>query len=521
MTDLIAQDCLQHEKAAEFSSALHAATPRPCFHQLFERAADAYSGNAALICGDATLAFGELNARANQFARLLARRGVEHGDIVGVALDRSVDLVAVLLAVMKTGAAYVPIDPSLPVERINQMMEDAAPKLLVAGDTTAPGCFSTWSSVCLMANTMLLSELDSGNLDVPISSQDLAYVMYTSGSTGRPKGVEISHGSVSNLLLSMQQQPGCSERDRLLAITTVSFDMAVLEMYLPLVCGGAVVLAQKHEVKDPSALVGLMKQHKITMMQGTPAMWQMMLASGWRGQPRLEKVLCGGEALSRSLADDLLGCSGVLWNMYGPTEATVYASIWKVSRGEAILIGGPIANGHLYVLDANLSPVATGDPGELYIGGSVVARGYRNNKELSRSSFLRDPFHGGLMYRTGDLARWVDPGKLSVMGRIDQQVKVRGHRIELGDVEAALTTHNDVAAAVVLCREDRLVAYYVTSMGALGDTKSQDARTGTGRVLRKWLTERLPAYMVPAFFVNMEALPVTANGKIDRMALPG
>ncbi|KAK7998467.1 hypothetical protein PG989_006507 [Apiospora arundinis] len=515
MTDLTAQPgCSQHEKTADESSnsaVVDSTMPgSSCFHQLFERTAETYSNKTALICGDATLTFGELNAQSNRFARVLVRRGgVGPGDVVGVALDRSIDLVVVLLAVMKTGAAYVPIDPWLPVERKAQMMEDATPKVLVTDNyhtSAAHGSVSTtWSSnsssVCLTVNAalheMLLSEdLGSGNLDVPTSSHDLAYIMYTSGSTGRPKGVEISHSSVSNLLLSMQQQPGCSDRDRLLAITTVSFDMAVLEMYLPLLCGGTMVLAQKDEIKDPAALVRLMGQHKITMMQGTPAVWQMILTSGWSE------------------------CGDVLWNMYGPTEATVYASIWKVCHGDEILIGEPITNGYLYVLDANLSPVATGDPGELYIGGAGVARGYRHNQELSRSSFLRNPFHRGLMYRTGDFARWVYPGRVAVMGRIDQQVKIRGYRIEIGDVEAALTKHESVAAAVVVCRGDRLVAYYVSSSGTLSGAKGQGAETEMSHMLRRWLTEMLPAYMVPAFFVEMQTLPVTANGKFDRMALP-
>ena len=519
MMDLTAQpgEVQRGVEADEYSLGVDVTAPMPCFHQLFERAAAAYSTNQALICGGAALTYRELNEQANRFARVLMGRGIGRGDMVGVALDRSVDLIAVLLAVMKTGATYVPIDPSLPAERINQMMEDANPKLLVA-DASALGHLSTWSSVCLTVSNalhmMLLSDPGGSNLDVETSSDDLIYVMYTSGSTGRPKGVEISHASVSNLLLSMQQQPGCSERDRLLAITTVSFDMAVLEMCLPLLCGGTVVLAQRHEVKDPSALVKLMRQHEITMMQGTPAIWDMILTSGWQGQPRLTKILCGGEALSRSLADRLLECGDVLWNMYGPTEATVYASIWQVSRSEDILIGGPITNGHLYVLDEHLSPVAAGYPGELYIGGAGVARGYRNNKELSQRTFLQDPFHGGLMYRTGDLARWVQSGELAVMGRIDQQVKVRGHRIELGDVEAALTKHEGITAAVVVCHQDRLVAYYVLSMGTRGE------EAAPSHTLRQWLTELLPAYMVPAFFVEMEALPVTPNGKVDRKALP-
>ncbi|ORY60966.1 uncharacterized protein BCR38DRAFT_349734 [Pseudomassariella vexata] len=504
----------------EFNDTDDSATLRLCLHQLLEHITENYSDKIALTCANTTLTFGELNAFANRFARVLVQQGVTNGNLIGVALDRSVDLVAVLLAVWKTGATYVPIDPALPAERIKQMMDDACPKLLITGGNT-PDAFASWRSVCLSVDELLHtinSDSDSSNLGVLVRSEDLAYVMYTSGSTGRPKGVEVSHGNISNLLLSMQKEPGCNETDRLLAITTVSFDMAVLELFLPLLCGATTVIAQRHEVKDPTALIRLMEHHQITMMQGTPAIWQMLLDSGWRGQPRLMKILCGGEALPRPLADRLLACSDMMWNMYGPTEATVYASIWRVCQGHDVVIGSPITNGRLYVLDENLSPVLLGCPGELYIGGAGVARGYRNNSELSRSRFLDNPFHGGLMYRTGDLARMVAPGKLSVMGRMDGQVKIRGHRIELGDIEAAITELEDISGAVVVCREDRLVAYCVQKARAL--RSRVEVKTALDRVLRPWLAERLPAYMMPAFFVEMEAFPVTINGKIDRKALP-
>ncbi|RYP63027.1 hypothetical protein DL770_009479 [Monosporascus sp. CRB-9-2] len=491
-----------------------------CLHQLLEHVTENHKDKIALICANTTLTFGELNAFANRLARALVQRGIRNGDLIGVALDRSVDLVAVLLAVLKTGAAYVPIDPAFPAERISQMMDDACPKLLITGGNVLE-TFTSWGSVCLSVDEVLHmnnSDSDSSDIGVVVRSDDLAYVMYTSGSTGRPKGVEVSHGNVSNLLLSTQKEPGCSETDRLLALTTISFDMAILELFLPLLCGATTVIAQKDEIKDTAALIKLMMRYEITIMQGTPAIWQMLLDSGWQGQPRLKKILCGGEALPLPLADRLLACGDMLWNMYGPTEATVYASIWRVCQGHDIIIGSPITNGHLYVLDANLSPVPLGCPGELYIGGAGVARGYRNNRELTRSRFLDNPFHDGLLYRTGDLARFLEPGKLSVMGRIDRQVKIRGHRIELGDIEAAITKHESISGAVVVCRDDRLVAYCVQKARALGN--GVEATATLDRVLRPWLAKRLPAYMVPAFFVEMEAFPVTINGKIDRNALP-
>ncbi|CAJ2507021.1 Uu.00g082070.m01.CDS01 [Anthostomella pinea] len=513
---------------SNFNETDDPASLHQCFHKLFEQSAAKHAAKDALCYNDEALTYGELNALANRMARALVERGVRSGDMVGVALDRSVELVTVLIAVMKTGATYVPIDPAFPAERINQMMEDAAPKLLVTGGGGNREAFAAWESVCLgVDETLQMTDPSSSNgseenLDIDIPSDGLAYVMYTSGSTGRPKGVEVSHGSVANLLLSMQREPGCNQNDRLLALTTVSFDMAVLELFLPLLCDATTVLAQSHEIKDPAAIVRLMRRHDVTIMQGTPAIWQMLLDSGWRGEPRLEKIFCGGEALPRPLADRLLACGDVVWNMYGPTEATVYAAIWRVRQGHAILVGGPITNGRLYVLDADLAPVPLGSPGELYIGGAGVARGYRNNAELSSSRFLKNPFHEGLMYRTGDNARLIAPGELSVMGRIDGQVKIRGHRIELGDIEAAITSHDAISGAVVVSRDDRLVAYCVVQEKArpLNNNNIEAKTAPLDRVLRPWLTKRLPGYMVPAFFVSMAAFPVTLNGKTDRNALP-
>lgn len=506
--------------AAEFSDTDDPTTFGACFHVLFEHVVEHCGDKTALKCANTALTFGQLNVLANRYARALVQHGIKHGDIIGVAMDRSANLVAVLLAVMKTGAAYVPVDPALPMERLNQMMDDACPKLLITSGHIMEA-FTSWRSVCLTFDALLRTErsyLGCGNLNVAVQSDDLAYVMYTSGSTGRPKGVEVNHGNVSNLLLSMQKEPGCDETDRLLAITTVSFDMAVLELYLPLLCGATVVIAEGHEVRDTAALIRLMKFHDITIMQATPAMWQMLVDSGWHGQPRLKKILCGGEALPQPLADRLLACGDMMWNMYGPTEATVYASIWRVRRDHDVIIGNPITNGHLYVLDEKLSPVPLGHPGELYIGGAGVASGYRNNSELTRSRFLDDPFHDGSMYRTGDLARFLAPGNLTLIGRIDSQVKIRGNRIELGEIEAVISGHENISGAVVVCCDDRLVAYCVPTTGALSSGVGKEI--ALSRVIRPWLAERLPAYMVPALFVEMEAFPLTINGKVDRKALP-
>jgi len=498
-----------------------------CLPELLESVIKKYHDKVAIICGDTAITFGELSSSANHFARVFSQLGIDHGNLVGVALDRCIELVPLMLALMKIGAAYLPIEPTLPIERINQMMEDACPKLVITGSSTSEA-FSSLDNVCSLSivealHMIVPDSTGSNSNDVSIQSGDLAYVMYTSGSTGRPKGVEVTHGGLTNLLFSMQKEPGCSDNDRLLAITAVSFDVAVVDWFLPLFCGATTVIAQRHELTDTTALIKLMGRHQITIMQGTPAIWQMLLDSGWSDQPRLKSIWCAGEALSRALADRLLDHADKLWNLYGVTESTVYSSLWRVSHDQDVLIGGPIANTYLYILDENMSPVSFGSAGELCIGGRGVGRGYRNNDKLSQTRFPNNPFHSGRMYRTGDVARFTVSGKVSFIGRIDGQVKIRGHRIELGDIEAAITAHEDISAAVVVGHDDRLVAYCVREGRQLRDGESDVKTPGLDRVdrlLRPWLAERLPAYMMPAFFVRMEAFPVSINGKIDRTAFP-
>jgi len=506
----------------QFNATDDATTLGFCLPQLFEQAAESYSNNIAVISGNTELTYQALNALANRLARVLVEeRGVRRGDVVGVALDRSIDLVVALLAVLKSGATYVPIDPAFPAERITHMMDDAGPKLVVASDSTL-AVFLSWKDVCLSIDEARgkMKNSDSSNLTTTdVRAEDLVYIIYTSGSTGKPKGVEANHGALCNLLLSMQREPGCGLGDRLLAVATVSFDMSILDLFLPLVSGATAVMAQTCELRDPGALLGLMERHAVTMIQATPSFWQMLLDGGWGGKPRLAKILTAGEPLSSRLAERLQACADVVWNGYGPTEATVYASVGRVSRHDKdAVIGNPIANFRLYVLHAeDLSPVPLNCLGELYIGGAGVNCGYHNNPELTRSHFLENnPFHKGRLYRTGDLARFIAPGKLSLVGRTDSQVKVRGYRIELGDISAAITDHSDVSATVVISRDDQLIAYYVRN----SNNNSNDVTSSLDHVLRPWLAERRPAYMMPAFFVEMDAFPMTLNGKIDRKALP-
>ncbi|HTZ44396.1 MAG TPA: amino acid adenylation domain-containing protein [Jatrophihabitans sp.] len=430
--------------------------------RLVEAAVAAHPEDLALICGDASLTYRQLNAEANRLAHLLRERGIGRGELVGVALDRSLDLVITLLAVAKTGAAYVPIDPAFPVERIRQMVSDADPALIVT-PASVPANLAGWADRCLSPAEAAGQPEDDPGIDV--RPDDLAYVIYTSGSTGRPKGVEITHESLGNFLSSMRQAPGCGPSDRLLAVTTISFDIAVLELFLPLSCGAATVIAQAREATDAAALLELMRRHEVTMMQGTPATWQLLLAAGWHGEPRLATVLCGGEALTGELADRLLGCGDAVWNLYGPTETTVWSSAWQVRPGADVVIGAPIANTQLYVLSDDLAAVPAGFPGELCIGGAGVAAGYRNDPARTAARFVPNPFGPGSLYRTGDLARFRAPGELTVLGRADGQVKLRGYRIELGDVEAAVSAHPAVARTVVVGRNEQLVAYCVRQPG--------------------------------------------------------
>ena len=479
--------------------------------QLFEKVVDSFQDNTALVHNDNKVSYKELNASANLLARGLAKRGLQHHDVVGLAVSRSIDLLVVMLAVLKLGAAYVPIDPSFPTEHINHMVEDAGPKFILLSDSPTKG-LARWKDLCLSVREARDASItDSTNLGAEIQIKDLAYVIYTSGSTGRPKGVEISHGAAANFLGSLRKyEPGCNEHERLLAITTISFDMSALELWLPLVSGCTLIIANASAVKDPRELISLMERHQVTMLQATPATWTMLLESGWKGRPRLSKILCGGEALSRQLADRLLASADSVWNVYGPSETT-YGSVGKVGSGD-IVVGNPVANGRIYVLDGNLSPVPMGSEGEIYIGGGSVSNGYRNKPELTHSRFLSNPFHDGIFFRSGDLARFIGPGKLQVIGRIDGMVKIRGHRIDVGDIEAVLLDHSNVSEAVVISRDDRLVAYCV--LYAPSGAASLD------HILRPWVAERLPSYMVPTFFVQMVALPLSPNNKVNRKILP-
>ena len=477
-------------------------------HKLIERRAARTPDAIAARFGEVTLSYGELDAQANRMARLLLTYAAP-GDRVAVMLDRTPHMLAVLLGAWKAGMAYVPLDPSHPPARLGHIMADAGAAVLVT-DGTGPELAGPVLDLRLAQD-----EIAAQAATPPGAESTVAYVIYTSGSTGLPKGVAIGHKALGNLLLSMGREPGIAASDIWLAVTTISFDIAGLELWGPLVAGAQVVVASRADAADGHRLRDLLQSSKATIMQATPASWRLLLETGWT--PGSLRMLCGGEALPRTLADRLLasGEGAELWNMYGPTETTIWSAVERVGEGP-ITVGHPIANTVLYVLDDADRLVPVGVPGHLHIGGAGLAEGYRNKPEMTAERFIADPFTpGARLYRTGDSARKLPDGRVQVLGRIDSQIKLRGYRMEAGEVEHALTTQCGLAEAAVAVREGpggepRLLAWVVLRPGEQLDE----------RHIRSTLRAHLPEYMVPALFVTIGRLPLTPNGKIDRNAMP-
>ncbi|MCP3962378.1 MAG: amino acid adenylation domain-containing protein [bacterium] len=504
-------------------NSTRAEAPRGGVVQMFERQVAADPERPALVADDESLTYGELDRRANRLARHLRRLGVGPEDFVGVCTDRSSALPVALLGVLKAGGAYLPLDPEYPRERLAFLLADtAAPVLLTQKPLVEKLPEHGAETVLLDEDSGSWHDLDDAALPDPAPSSGLAYVIHTSGSTGKPKGVLVSHGALANFLTTMARRPGLTRDDTLLAVTTLSFDIAGLELYLPLTMGARLVLASREVAGDGERLAAKIADSGVTAMQATPATWRLLLGAGWRGDPELA-VLCGGEALPGDLASELLGKCRVLWNVYGPTETTIWSAARRVEASDAkaatVTLGQPIGNTRIYLVDRRFEPVPVGIPGELLIGGRGLARGYLRRGGLTADRFVPDPFtateSGGRLYRTGDLVRYRADGNLLFLGRLDHQVKVRGFRIELGEIEAALGQHEGIAQAVVIVREDRpgdrrLVAYLVAAGKDLPKTAE----------LREALKKSLPEYMVPALFVPVEAMPLTPNGKVDRKALP-
>lgn len=492
---------------------------------LIEQQVDRTPDRIAVRSGETALTYRELNRRANVLAHALIAKGVRPNDFVGVCVHRSAEMVIALLAVVKAGAAYVSLDPGFPPDRLSFMAEDAALSVLIT-EPELHGAVADYTGDVLDLTESLWSNGDETNPTVAVAPDDLAYAIYTSGSTGKPKGVEISRGAFVNFLHAMCDKPGLSADDVLVAVTTISFDIAGLELFLPLITGAQLVLASREVASDGVALKTLLESSGATIMQATPVTWRLLFEAGWEGGTQFT-ALCGGEAFPPDLIAPLLNACGTVWNMYGPTETTVWSSMYRVTKPiDPVPVGRPIANTSFYILDEHLTPLPVGAIGELYIGGDGVAAGYRNRPDLTAEKFVADPFRPGhRMYRTGDLARYQPDGTTELLGRADQQVKIRGFRIELGEIESVLKTHPSVRETVVVAREDtpgekRLVAYIVAQVAEVDANTDAATSSVDGLDLRTYLKTSLPDYMVPAAFVQLDTLPLTANGKIDRKALP-
>ncbi len=497
-----------------------------CVHELFQDQANSASDAVAVEQERAKLTYGDLNRKANQLAHYLKKKGIKPETRVGICIDRSLLMAVGILGVLKAGGAYVPLDSEYPAERLEYMIKNAGAEVLLTQERlkeALPACET--ELVCLDRDWGLIDKESGSNVSSPVVPDNLAYVIYTSGSTGKPKGVMVSHRSLMNHTWWMQSVFGFDQQDRVLQKSPFGFDASVLEFFAPLLGCSTLVMARPSGQQDADYLRELIRDSRITTIQLVPSLLRALLhAGGFKELSSLRRVLCGGEVLSSDLEQTLLSQTNAqVYNLYGPTEATVDASGWKCQRdseGPTVPIGRPIANAQLYVLDAELRPVPVGVSGELYIGGEGVARGYQNRPDLTAERFVPDPFSGepsARLYRTGDWVRYRADRNLYYIGRVDEQVKIRGNRVELGEIEEELRKHPAVKETIVFVREDisgekRLVAYVVPTMIAIDGFSTRE--------LRGFLRQRLPEYMVPASFVAMGELPLTAHGKVNRKALP-
>ena len=503
------------ERPNDISVATRSGTTyKNCVHELFEAQAERTPGAIAIECEKQSLTYAQLNVRANQVAHWLQKHGVIPEKLVALCLERSLDSVIALLGILKAGGAYVPLDPAFPRRRLAQILEDSQPQVMITQPSLQQMASSVSKHTLVMGSTALAA-MSRENPGSEVQSHNLAYVIFTSGSTGRPKGVQIEHRSLVNFLQSMAHEPGLSANDILVAVTTFSFDIAGLEIFLPLITGARAVIAGRDIALDGRALRQLLQDSNATVMQATPITWRMLLESGWQGRERL-KALCGGEAMPPDLAREMIPRCSTLWNLYGPTETTIWSTVSRVRSAEnRIPIGRPIANTEVYIVDDQLRHLPAGAIGELLIGGAGLARGYLNQPELTAERFIPNPFSPdptARLYKTGDLCCFRRDGTIEYLGRNDNQVKIRGHRIELGDIEAALESHPRVKQAVAKVvegpRREKSIVGYVVAPGV--ETYE----------LRTYLTERLPKYMLPSLFVKLAELPLTPNRKVDRNALP-
>jgi amino acid adenylation domain-containing protein len=495
--------------------------PHSC-QGLISRIAHHYPNRTALRFNGQSFTYQQLIGQSNQLAALLLARNLHPEDIVALIMDRSPDMLIAMLAIMRSGASYLPIDPEYPESFITFMLEDSSASLVLTSRKYANRFHGSAKELYMEDCRKKLAGYSEEDPDTIIEGHTLAYTLYTSGSTGRPKGVQIEHHSLLNFLVSMQQLLEIKPSDRLLAVTTVCFDISGLELYLPLVAGAELVLADSTTAKDARLLLDMVRTENISMMQATPSTWKLMLDAGW-DTPLPLKILCGGEAMTKPLAEKLIALGQKVWNLYGPTETTIWSTIKEIKPSDKVIsIGWPIANTEIYILDENLLPVAEGKAGEIYIAGEGVARGYLRRPELNAERFILNPFskdNSSKMYRTGDLGTRLANGQILLHGRVDSQIKIRGFRIEPGEIEAALLTYPAVKEAVIKGKGDQLIAYVILQQPASGVPAPLIA-SSLSRELRKMLKQRLPEHMIPQHVIILDKFPLTPNGKIDSNALP-
>lgn len=483
-------------------------------HELFEEQVLKYGTKNAIICNGQNWTYAELNNMANKIANYLLEKNVKENDIVGLCINRSFFMLASVFGILKSGAAYLPLDPSFPKDRLAYMLEDSGAKILITEQKLNDFLFeSNVEKLIIDASVSEIEEFSDFKPNVSITPDSLCYIIYTSGSTGKPKGVKVHHKAVVNFIESMASKPGISSNDKLLAVTTLSFDISVLEIFLPLYAGATIVLAQKSEVSNGAALIKLLEENSVTMLQATPATWNILLYSGWKGNKNL-KALCGGEAISIKLIERLLPCVKELWNMYGPTETTVWSTCYQITSAETpVLVGRPINNTTIHILSPENKILPVGSSGEVCIGGEGVTKGYHNREDLTTEVFISGP-DGNIIYKTGDHGKIRIDGEIELFGRIDNQIKLRGFRIEPGEIEVLLNKLPGIKESVVKVQkfseiDERLVAFLNTNEGYIENPED----------IILYLKRELPDYMIPVHYKALNDFPKTPNWKIDKNAL--